>query len=157
METGQKLMTIDQFLMYNNGGSTSAINPSELYYFAHVEPNSFVNSTAYGGNGYYDFSAACGGNSTYYGEGFQVTNNSLIAKTSGTIFVYANFTNSSTYNIYYLYYINGIQVGDSLLAGRYESIRPLTAIKIENGESFQVILSGRYANGGCNELIIRGG
>ena len=156
METGKKLMTIDQFLMYENSGSSSSISPLELYYEA-TAPNTIIADASYGGAGYYNFLAGCGENSEYYGDGFQVTNNSLIAKTSGTIFIYATYRNRSTYNIMYDYYVNDIKIGDSITTGRYERKDVLTAITIENGETFRIIISGRIQNATCDKLFVRGG
>ena len=158
METGKKLMTIDQFLMYETSGSSSTISPLELYYEAGTEPNSFVIGNSYGGDAYYDFLAGCGNNSEYYGDGFQVTNNSLIAKTSGTIFIYATYRNTSgSYNTGYFYRINDVNVGDPISIKKNQRKNILTAITIENGETFRIIYSGlnRYAN--CEKLFIRGG
>lgn len=158
METGKKLMTIDQFLIYETSGSSSKISPLELYYEAGTKPNSFVAGSSYGGDAYYDFLAGCGNNSEYYGDGFQVTNNSLIAKTSGTIFIYATYRNTSTsYNTDYFYRINDINVGDPVSLKKNQRKNILTAITIENGETFRIIYSGktRYAN--CEKLFIRGG
>lgn len=158
METGKKLMTIDQFLIYETSGSSSKISPLELYYEAGTKPNSFVAGSSYGEDAYYDFLAGCGNNSEYYGDGFQVTNNSLIAKTSGTIFIYATYRNTSTsYNTYYSYYINDTQIGDSILIKKNQRKNILTAITIENGETFRIIYGGqtRYCN--CDKLFIRGG
>lgn len=157
METGKKLMTIDQFLMYENSGSNSSISPLELYYEAKTAPNAIVSDASYGGAGYYNFLAGCGENSQYYGDGFQVTNNSLIAKTSGTIFIYATYRNASTYNIMYDYYINDIKIGDSITTGRYERKDVLTAMTIENGETFRIIIRGRIQNAICDKLFVRGG
>lgn len=157
METGKKLMTIDQFLMYENSGSSSTISPLELYYEAAAVSDSFVNSNSYGGDAYYNFSAGCGGSLQYYGDGFQVTNNSLIAKTSGTMFIYATYRNTGSYNTYYSYYINDTQIGDSILISKNQRKNILTAITIENGETFRIIYDGqtRYCN--CDKLFIRGG
>lgn len=160
METGKKLMTIDQFLMYETSGSSSTISPLELYYEAGTEPDSFVSGSSgssYGGDAYYDFLAGCGERSEYYGDGFQVTNNSLIAKTSGTMFIYATYRNTGSYNTYYAYYINDTKIGDSILISRNQRKNILTAITIENGETFRIIFDGltRYCN--CDKLFIRGG
>ena len=158
METGKKLMTIDQFLMYENSGPSSTISPLELYYEAATAPDSFISSSSYGGNGYYDFLAGCGNSSQYYGDGFQVTNNSLIAKTSGTIFIYATYRNTSgSYNTMYDYYINDIKIGDSITIKSRESKKILTAITIENGETFRIIFNGRTQYANCEKLFIRGG
>lgn len=157
METGKKLMTIDQFLMYETSGSSSSISPLELYYEAKTAPNAIIVDNSYGGAGYYNFSAGCGNNSQYYGDGFQVTDNSLIAKTSGTMFIYATYGNSATYNLTYDYYINDIKIGDSITIGRYETKNILTAITIENGETFRIIIGGRINNARCGKLFIRGG
>lgn len=156
METGKKLMTIDQFLMYENSGSSSSISSLELYYEA-TAPNAIIADASYGGAGYYDFLSGCRENSEYYGDGFQVTNNSLIAKTSGTMFIYATYRNTSTYNIMYDYYINDIKIGDSITTGRYERKDVLTAITIENGETFRIIINGRIKNAVCDKLFVRGG
>ena len=157
METGKKLMTIDQFLMYETSGSSSSISPLELYYEAKTAPNAIVTDASYGGQGYYNFSAGCGNSSQYYGDGFQVTDNSLIAKTSGTMFIYATCRNTSTYNVLYEYYINDIKIGDSITIGRYGNKNILTAITIENGETFRIIIGGRIQNARCDKLFIRGG
>lgn len=158
METGKKLMTIDQFLMYETSGSSSSISPLELYYEAGTKPNSFVISDSYGGDAYYDFLAGCGSRSDYYGDGFQVTNNSLIAKTSGTIFIYATYRNtSSSYNVGYIYYINDIVVGDPISINKNQRKNILTAITIENGETFRIIFSGQTQYRNCEKLFIRGG
>lgn len=157
METGKKLMTIDQFLMYETSGSSPTISPLELYYEARTEPDSFVSSNSYGGDAYYNFLAGCGNKLAYYGDGFQVTNNSLIAKTSGTMFIYATYRNTGSYNTYYSYYINDTQIGDSILISKNQRKNILTAITIENGETFRTIFGGqtRYCN--CEKLFIRGG
>ena len=157
METGKKLMTIDQFLMYETSGSSSTISPLELYYNAEVTADSFVSGSSYGGDAYYDFLAGCGESSQYYGDGFQVTNNSLIAKTSGTIFVYATYRNTGSYNTYYSYYINDTKIGDSILIKKNQLKNILTAITIENGETFRIIFNGRTRYANCEKLFIRGG
>ena len=158
METGKKLMTIDQFLMYETSGSSSSISPLELYYEAGTEPNSFIASNSYGEDAYYDFLTGCGNSPQYYGDGFQVTDNSLIAKTSGTMFIYAEYGNrGSGYDIMYDYYINDIKVGNSIAIGRYDSKNILTAITIENGETFRIIYSGQTRYRNCEKLFIRGG
>lgn len=157
METGKKLMTIDQFLTYETSGSSSTISPLELYYEAATAPDSFISGNSYGGDAYYDFLTGCGNSPQYYGDGFQVTNNSLIAKTSGTIFIYATYRNTGSYNTYYSYYINDTQIGDSILISKNQRKNILTAITIENGETFRIIFDGqtRYCN--CDKLFIRGG
>ena len=157
METGKKLMTIDQFLMYETSGSSSSISPLELYYEAGTEPNSFIASNSYGGDAYYDFLTGCGNSPQYYGDGFQVTNNSLIAKTSGTMFIYATYGNTGSYNTYYSYYINDTQIGDSILIKKNQRKNILTAITIENGETFRIIYSGQIRYRNCDKLFIRGG
>ena len=157
METGKKLMTIDQFLMYETSGSSSSISPLELYYEAGTEPNSFIASNSYGGDAYYDFLTGCGNSPQYYGDGFQVTNNSLIAKTSGTMFIYATYRNTGSYNTYYSYYINDTQIGDSILIKKNQHKNILTAITIENGETFRIIYGGRTRYRNCDKLFIRGG
>lgn len=157
METGKKLMTIDQFLMYETSGSSSSISPLELYYEAGTEPNSFITSNSYGGDAYYDFLTGCGNSPQYYGDGFQVTNNSLIAKTSGTMFIYATYGNTGSYNTYYSYYINDTQIGDSILIKKNQRKNILTAITIENGETFRIIYSGQTRYRNCDKLFIRGG
>ena len=158
METGKKLMTIDQFLMYEASGSSSSISPLELYYEAYADPNSIIPGSSYGGDGYYNFLAGRGNNPEYSGDGFQVTDNSLIAKTSGTMFIYAEYGNrGSGYDIMYDYYINDIKVGNSIAIGRYDSKNILTAITIENGETFRIIVNGSLGYATCNDLFIRGG
>ena len=157
METGKKLMTIDQFLMYETSGSSSSISPLELYYEAGTEPNSFIASNSYGEDAYYDFLTGCGNSPQYYGDGFQVTNNSLIAKTSGTMFIYATYRNTGSYNTYYSYHINDTQIGDSILIKKNQRKNILTAITIENGETFRIIYSGQTRYRNCEKLFIRGG
>lgn len=157
METGKKLMTIDQFLMYETSGSSSSISPLELYYEAKSGSNAIVSGSAYGGQGYYNFLTGCGNSSQYYGDGFQVTDNSLIAKTSGTMFIYATYGNSSSYNITYEYYINDTKIGDSITVTGYMTKNVLTAITIENGETFRLIINGRVSYARCSKLFIRGG